>query len=269
MKNYHRYTGEDLTFVICAYGECRYLEDCIQSVKGQAITSKIIISTSTPNDHIKKLAKKYDIPVRVNPQGGQVKDYNFAFQQANTDLVMLMHQDEILDHHFAEKVIAALNHAKRPIIAFTDYLEMHNDKVDEKASSLVKAKRVMLLPAKIKFLNSTWFTKRLIQLFGNPITHPTVVCVRKEMPSPLFREQYKACMDWDLWERLSRKSGDFVYVPDILLYHRMNDDNQSAKLIKQTNCRNMEELEILERFWPKWIARKIARFYSEVGSKYY
>lgn len=263
------YDAQDLTFVICAYGECIYLEECIDSLKSQTVKSNILLSTSTPNDHIKKLAKKHNIPVKVNPDGGQVKDYNFAFKQADTALVMLMHQDEVLNKHFAEKVIAALNQAKDPVIAFTNYIEMHDDKVDDRASSLVKIKRKMLLPTRVRLLASTWFSKRLIQLFGDPITHPTVVCVKEKMPNPLFREEYKACMDWDLWERLSHTAGSFVYVPDVLLYHRMNDDNQSAKLIRTSDCRSKEELEILSRLWPKPIAKIIAKIYSKAGSKYY
>ena len=60
-----RYTKENHTFVICAYKESRYLEDCIISLTQQTIESKIIISTSTPNTHIKKLAEKYKIELFV------------------------------------------------------------------------------------------------------------------------------------------------------------------------------------------------------------
>ena len=45
------------TFVICAYKESPYLEECIKSLKKQTLKSEIIISTSTPNDLIKKLAE--------------------------------------------------------------------------------------------------------------------------------------------------------------------------------------------------------------------
>lgn len=269
MKKYHNYNGKDLTIAIIAYGECPYLEECIKSLKAQTVAADLVISTSTPNQHVKSLAQKYDIPLKVNPEKGQVKDFNFAMHQGDTPLVMMMHQDEVLRKDFVEKVLAALNHAKRPIIAFTNYIEMHNDQVDAQPSRLVQTKRFMLLPVRSKALSKTKFGKRIIQSFGNSITHPTVVCVRKELPAEYFCEQYKACMDWDLWERISRQPGSFVYIPDVLLYHRMNDLNQSAKLIKQTNYRSDEELEILGRFWPKWLARKIAKKYSKAGEKFY
>ena len=49
------------TFVICAYKESEFLEECVESLKKQTIKSNIIMVTSTPNEHIKKIANKYGI----------------------------------------------------------------------------------------------------------------------------------------------------------------------------------------------------------------
>lgn len=268
MKKYHNYSCKDFTFVVCAYQKCEYLEQCIQSLEKQTVKAKILIATSTPNDHIKEIAKKHNIEIRINHEGGQVKDYNFAMKQANTSLIMLMHQDEILAHRFLEKVLFALNHSKKPIIAFTNYIEMHHDIVDKKASVMILIKRIMLIPSLIHCLSGTWFGKRFIQLLGNPIPHATVVCVKNEMPPTVFQEKYKASMDWDLWERLSRQKGNFVYCKDVLLYHRMNDENQTNKLLKSTNFRYNEELEILTRFWPRPVAKFIMLFYAKAAKFY-
>lgn len=268
MKQYNNFVGKDFTFVVCTYKECEYLEECIMSLVNQTVKANIIISTSTPNDFVQEIADKYNIELRVNPDGGQVKDYNFAMKQSDTELVMLMHQDEVLSNVFVEKILWELNHVKKPIIAFGNYIEMHNDIVDIKPSMMVRIKRFMLLPLCVRGLSGTWLGKRGVQLFGDPITHPTVVCVRKEMPEEIFREKYKASMDWDLWERLSRQKGNFAYVKDIILYHRMNDDNQTVKLLNTTNVRYEEEYEIFCRFWPKPIARLIMKFYSK-AKKFY
>lgn len=268
MKQYNQYTGEDLTIVICAYGECAYLDKSIQAVVGQTVKTKVLISTSTPNEHILGLAEKYGIEVRVNPEGGHVKDYNFAMNQADTPLCMLAHQDDLIKSTFAEKNLEALNHAKRPIISFCNYLEMHEDLIDKKPSTMVKIKRIMLWPLKVPGLGRTAFGKWLIQCMGDPITHPTVVCVMKEMPKEIFREEYRASMDWDLWQRLSRQKGEFVYVSDVLLYHRMNKENATAKLLEHTNARYEEEFEIMSRFWPKWIVKIIMHFYSKTARYY-
>lgn len=269
MKKYHNYEGKDFTFVICAYGECEYLEEAIASLEAQtAKNTTIKISTSTPNDYIRDIAAKHKIEVCVNPDGGQIKDYNFAMKQGETDIIMLMHQDEVLAPEFVEKSLQGLNAVKRPIISFTDYIEMHNDIVDSEVSKMVKVKRLLLQPAKWRWLLTTKFGKRFIQLLGDPITHPTVVCVKKEMPEVCFREEFKASMDWDLWERLSKQEGAFVYIPEVLLYHRMNDDNQTVKLLNTTNARYEDEYAIFQRFWPKAISKFIMHYYSGV-TKYY
>lgn len=268
MKQYNNFTEKDFTFVVCTYKECEYLEECIMSLKNQTLKANILISTSTPNDYVQQIADKYGIEIRVNPNGGQIKDYNFAMEQPETELVMLMHQDEVLVKDFVEKVLFSLNHVKKPIIAFTNYIEMHNDVVDEKPSLMVKIKRLMLLPLHVRAFSGTWLGKRGIQLLGDSITHPTVVCVKKEMPEEVFREKYKASMDWDLWERLSKQKGSFAYIKDVLLYHRMNDENQTVKLLNTTNARYEEEYEIFCRFWPKWIAKLIMKVYSKAANFY-
>lgn len=42
-------------FVICAYKESKYLEDCIISLKKQKKKSNIKLATSTPNNYIENL----------------------------------------------------------------------------------------------------------------------------------------------------------------------------------------------------------------------
>lgn len=268
MKRWNDYSGEDFTFVVCAYKECVYLKECIDSLIKQTVKVKIIVSTSTPNDHISNICEKYNIEIRINPEGGQIKDYNFAIKQAESRIVMLAHQDDVLVNTFVENVLNELNHTKDPIIAFTDYREIHNDIPDKTASGIIKVKKLLLVPANFRKLMGTVFGKRLIQRIGNPITHPTVVCIREKMPSTLFREEFKASMDWDLWERLSREKGSFVYVNKVLLFHRMNDKNQSSVLIRTTTDRYDNEYEIFCRFWPPIIARIIMHFYRK-AHKYY
>ena len=268
MKRYNNYTANDLTMVVCTYKECQYLEESIQSIVNQTVKPKILISTSTPNEFVEDIAQKYNIEIRVNPDGGQIKDYNFAMKQADTKLVMLAHQDEILDNHFVEESLKALNYSKDPIISFTDYIEMHDDVVDEEQSSMVKIKKALLWPTKIKWLAGTWVGKRLTLCMGDPITHPSVICVADKMPEEIFREEFKASMDWDLWERLSNVKGSFVYVDKILLQHRMNDDNQTAVLLRTTNDRYNNEYAIFCRFWIKPIAKLLMHFYSRAYSNY-
>lgn len=60
------------TFVICAYKESEFLEECILSLKNQSISSEIFIATSTPNKYIEALAEKYNLKVFVNDGPGGI-----------------------------------------------------------------------------------------------------------------------------------------------------------------------------------------------------
>ena len=49
----------DHTFVICAYGDSPFLEDCINSLLSQTVKSNIILYTSTPSVFIESICQKY------------------------------------------------------------------------------------------------------------------------------------------------------------------------------------------------------------------
>ena len=53
----------DHTFVVCAYKESPYLEECIRSLVEQTVKTNIAVYTSTPNDYIRGIAEKYGVPV--------------------------------------------------------------------------------------------------------------------------------------------------------------------------------------------------------------
>ena len=51
------YTINDHTYVLCAYKESAFLEDCVKSLLSQTMKSRIFIATSTPNEHISAIAE--------------------------------------------------------------------------------------------------------------------------------------------------------------------------------------------------------------------
>ena len=67
------------TFVVLAYKESKYLEECIKSVLNQSLKTNVVIATSTPNDYIYDMAKKYNLDVIVNENSkGIGYDFDFA-----------------------------------------------------------------------------------------------------------------------------------------------------------------------------------------------
>ena len=107
------------TFVICAYKESAYLEECILSLKQQTVKSNIIMITSTPNNYIRELAEKYEIPLKVNEgEGGIVQDWNFGYAQCRTPYITIAHQDDVYFPEYAEHAVNMLESAKKTFLYF-------------------------------------------------------------------------------------------------------------------------------------------------------
>ena len=110
------------TFVISAYKESQFLEECIKSLKCQSEQSEIIMITSTPNDYVDEMSKKYNIPLYINKgDRGIVQDWNFAYKQCNTPYITIAHQDDIYFKNYTKMAVGMLEHSRNPLIFFTDY----------------------------------------------------------------------------------------------------------------------------------------------------
>ena len=259
-----RYTEQDHTFAICAYRQSRYLEECILSLTQERVKGKIIISTSTPNAFIEGLAEKYNLPVFVNQgQHGLGGDWNLAYSQEKTPLVTLAHQDDVYEPDYLGRILERVNAEKRPLICFSDYFELRDGrKVYSDSSKLLKVKKMMLLPLKIRaFQSSRWMRRRVLSL-GNPICCPSVTYVRENLPEVVFETRYASNIDWLAWEQLSHDKGSFCYVPEPLMGHRIHQESTTTEVIGNSKGRSNEDLEMLERFWPRPIAKLVNRVYS-------
>ena len=252
----------DYTFVICAYKESPYLEACICSLKHQLLPVNIIVVTSTPNKHIEALVQKYGLEYYINTgKSGIAEDWNFGLHTAKSRIITIAHQDDIYEPAFAKKVLDEINQHIHPLIAFTDYGELRND-TRVISNRLLKIKRIMLLPMRIRKLQEMRFIRRRILSFGSPICCPSVTFVKENLPETVFIPGYRSDVDWQAWERLSRCKGAFVYCKDILMFHRIHADSETTAIIAD-NDRTKEDYDMLCRFWPKWIAGIIEYFYRK------
>ena len=66
------------TFVVLAYKESEYLEECIKSVTNQKYKSKVVIATTTNNKYIRDLSEKYKLDVVVGNHTNIGGDFDFA-----------------------------------------------------------------------------------------------------------------------------------------------------------------------------------------------
>lgn len=249
------------TFAICAYGESPYLEECILSLKGQTVKSNIIIVTSTPNEFINQLAKKYDVLVYENKEEtGITQDWNYAYSCAKTKYVTLSHQDDIYEKDYLKEMLAAVHKAHKPLIFFCDYYEIRNGERVEH-NRLLAIKELMLFPLRGGFAQrSRWVRRRILSL-GSPICCPSVTYVKEHLPEVIFQNHFRSCEDWEAWEMISRRKGQFVYCHKKLVGHRIHHDSVTTEIIVD-NKRSEEEYELYCKFWPKWIAGFLVKLYA-------
>ena len=249
------------TFAICAYKESPYLEECVVSLKKQMLKSEIIMVTSTPNEHIKLIADKYDIKLYINEgEGGITQDWNFALSKVKTKYATIAHQDDIYEEEYSLKITEYFEKSKKPLIAFTDYSEIRNgEKIYD--VPMLKIKRKMLLPFKVRAWWKSKFIRRRILSLGDPICCPSVAFCLDNIERPIFNNRFRSCEDWEAWEKLSKLEGDYIYIPESLMAHRIHADSATTEIL-QDKARIEENYIMYCKFWPKFIAKIINKYYT-------
>ena len=258
------YTETDHTFAVCVYGKSEYLEACLRSLEQQTAKSRIILCTATPEEELEKLAASHHLTLYVrNGEPGIARDWNYAYKKAETPRVTLAHQDDIYEPFFLEKTLARLNRADHPLIAFSDYYEIRDGKkVHASRSRLLRIKKLMLLPLRVRPFQKSRRVRRMILSFGSPVCCPSVTYVKGSLPRKIFSEGFEADLDWQAWERLSRLPGSFCYIPEALMGHRIHSGSATTKVIGENRNRSREDLEMFRKFWPEQIAKILNGLYA-------
>lgn len=248
------------TFAICAYKESPFLEECVQSVINQNMTTNVLIATSTPNEYIRAIAEKYHVPVYVNTgEKGITQDWNFAYKMADSDLVTIAHQDDVYLPHYTQEIMKMMDDAAKPLILFTDYGELRNGE-EVNSNNLLKIKRILLFP--MRFFKKSKFVRRRCLSLGNCICCPAVTFVKDNLPEVVFQHGFRSNEDWEAWEMISRMDGSFLYSKKIGMYHRIHDGSETSAIIGD-NARTIEDYKMFKKFWPEPIAKLISKVYAK------
>lgn len=255
------YNKNDHCFVICAYKENKYLEECILSLLNQEVKTNILIETSTPNNYISSLANKYNLKIIVNNDSSScAKDWNFAVNNVPYKLITIAHQDDIYYSNYAKEIISYANQATDPIMLFTDYDELINDKTISSNTILFIKRLLSYHMRNKKNWNKQKARKRLLCI-GNAISCPTVTVVKEMVGDSPYDESMKCNCDYKTWVNHLKQDGSYVYVPKHLIAHRIYKDSSTSLYIKD-NTRAHEDKEIISYFWPKPISTIIYKIYS-------
>ena len=148
MEELENIAKEKHTFAICAYKKSEYLEEAIKSVVNQKIKSNYLLVTSTPSEYIENLAKKYNIKYYVRNGKSDIQDdWNFACSKVNTELVTIVHQDDIYHEDYLLNIIS--NYDSDATLYYTDYHPYKNGKITEDINAKIKRKLKAILKIKL------------------------------------------------------------------------------------------------------------------------
>lgn len=228
-------------FAICAYKESPYLEECIRSIKGQSMKSRVIMVTSTPCEYIERLAVKYRVPLFVREGESSLKeDWNFAYNCADTEWVTIAHQDDrygksyvkymtekiekynndccgnccgedeeeacCVDDDFDTEETEERNCRNEktkyiPYMYFTDYRPIKDGKPATDANCRIR--KLLRSPMRFKCFASSNFWRRRVLSLGNSICCPTVTYNKKLLGRSVFTSDMAFNIDWDTFLKLS------------------------------------------------------------------
>ncbi|GGE27851.1 glycosyltransferase family 2 protein [Streptococcus himalayensis] len=248
------------TFVISAYGESQFLEDCIQSLLHQTVQSEIFVYINESNPYVEGICKKYGLSLKTGQGGGIGRDWNQSLSLVKTPYVTIAHQDDLYESEYAQSILEQFSKQKDATIVFSDYAEYRDQQVVPPNRNL-KIKTFMLQLMSL-FPSSKFWKKRVLSL-GNPICCPAVSYNRNKLRDFSFREDLKTSLDWYAWYDINEHyPGAFIYVPKKLMYHRIHSESETTATISD-NTRSKEDMYMYQLMWPRFIASFLMKFYEK------
>lgn len=249
------------SFVICAYQDSAFLEDCIKSLLDQSSVkkgkSKVLLFTTTPSEFIESLCKKYQIPLFLGKSKGIGANWNEALSVVNTKFATIAHQDDIYFSNYGEEILTIFENHNKVALAFSDYqeIETRNKKRGVILNLFIKRVGLRIL----SLIKSSSYQYRVLSL-GNFICCPAVSFNLEELSGLRFDESLKFIVDWDMWMRVLEKKKQIKYLAKILMSHRIHSESETTKSIK-SDIRLEEENSFFQKYWNKGMAKFLLRFY--------
>jgi glycosyltransferase involved in cell wall biosynthesis len=251
------------TFAIPVYRAAPNLEALIESLRAQnGVRSEILIASSTPSAELDAVARRYSLPLHINPQSiGIAADWNFAFGAARTEFVTLAHQDDVFAPAYSAQLAGALRRHPGAMFAFCDYSE--HTPIGARSTNLnLRIKRSLrwLAFGADECITEPRRKVRLLAL-GNPICCPSVMFNRAALVDFRFPDGFQTNLDWMAWLELARKPGGFIYVDELLVSKGIHAGSETTATIAN-RTREREDRAIFDTLWPRPVAAALASLYK-------
>lgn len=221
----------DLTLAICLYNAERYIAETLQSVMQQTTQDfYLLIVNDCSTDNSAAMVEQFFVKnprqhelVNLEKNGGIANARNFALNHTNTEFLLFIDADDLLDPTLVEKEFNKLS-LDKDLIGVSCWSQFINEKgekvhggtyLGEKEKALfieiASKKKLIFLPIHTMF--STSYAKKAggFCISGFPEGKPRM-------------QDY--CEELDLWTRLSdfyTEGKALVVIPEVLYYYRKSD----------------------------------------------
>jgi glycosyltransferase involved in cell wall biosynthesis len=198
-----------ISVVIPAYNAAVFLPRCLKSVFAQTLKpDEVIVVDDGSTDNTASLATQLGATVIRRPNGGLSAARNTGIKHAASEWIALLDADDLWSPEKLQRQVLCLG--PDVVLAYTGIRIFDNTGVlDERpAADAVVSTKVLR--------------------FRNPIT-PSSVLVKRDavLQAGGFREDIRACEDWEMWVRLQRM-GQFAAIPEALTDYYVHPCSLSA-----------------------------------------
>jgi len=246
------------TFAVCAHGENEYLDKCVESVINQELSSNVIICTSTDNNHIRDVAKKYNVELFVNEIKTDMQgSWNFALKCAKTQFVTICHQDDYYDSKYYLKISKKFK--SDVVFLYTGFYDVIDGK--KTVNFLNRLKAFFSFFMRWRFFQAKRFFKRKAFSFGNSACCPSCCYNKGKTGIELFHSNLKNACDWDTFVNLCNVKGRIVFKKKRLTYKRIHKQSATFQDI-MSGLRYEEDKVMFDKLWNKFFAKFFIKIYK-------
>jgi glycosyltransferase involved in cell wall biosynthesis len=197
-----------ISVVIPAFNAAVYLPRCLKSVFAQTLKpDEVIVVDDGSTDNTAALAAELGARVISRPNGGLSAARNTGIQNASSEWIALLDADDIWAPEKLQRQAACVRPETVLVYTGLRYFDDNGIRGERPATDPISARKMLR--------------------YCNPI--PCTYLVRREalMQDGGYREDIRACEDWEMLVRLQRL-GKFEAIEDLLMDCYLHSDSLSA-----------------------------------------
>lgn len=198
-----------ISVVIPAYNAAGFLPRCLDSVFAQTVRpQEVIVVDDGSTDNTAAVARRLGAKVVRRPNGGLAAARNTGIAHASSEWIALLDADDLWSPQKLEWQTSCIGAETILVYTGVRFFDRSGTLEDRPAISAAAASKILR--------------------YCNPIA-PSSVLVRRQsvMHGGGFREDLRACEDWEMWVRI-QGLGQFVAVRAPLTHYYVHPGSMSA-----------------------------------------